>query len=136
MKRVLICEDDPMIALDLEQMVYDAGHDPVGPARTYGEAMELAETSRPGVAILDLNLADGVTGASIARALAARGTRIIVLSGVTDVLPALAGIPHTFISKPVDPHAIAAVLELEGRRDLLADVASMPVSVTPSTAAI
>ena len=116
MKRVLICEDEPLIALDLEAMVYDAGHQPVGPARTYSEALELAETSRPSVAIIDLNLADGVTGANVARALSERGTRIIVLSGVTDVLPALAGIPHVFIQKPVNPDAVVAILEIEGRR--------------------
>ena len=93
MKRVLICEDEPLIAVDLEQMVYDAGHDPVGPARSFGEALELAETWKPAAAIIDLNLADGVTGANVARTLAEQGTRIIVLSSVTDVLPTLAGIP-------------------------------------------
>ena len=118
MKRVLICEDEPLIALDLESMVYDAGHEPVGPARTYSEALELAETARPGVAIVDLNLADGVTGAGVARALAERGVRIIVLSGrCTDVIPVLAGIPHVFIQKPVNPEAVIALLELESRRD-------------------
>ncbi len=117
MKRVLICEDEPLIALDLEGMVYDAGHEPVGPARTYSEALELAETARPGVAIVDLNLADGITGAGVARALADRGVRIIVLSGVTDVIPVLAGIPHVFIQKPVNPEAIVALLEIENQRD-------------------
>ena len=137
MKRVLICEDEPLIALDLETMVYDAGHQPVGPARTYSEALELAETSRPAVAIIDLNLADGVTGANVARALSERGTRIIVLSGVTDVLPALAGIPHVFIRKPVNPDAVIAILELEGRRD--EPTVSLPaigaLILTPSVAA-
>ena len=116
MKRVLICEDEPLVALDLEQMVYDSGHVPIGPARGYGEAMELAEVSKPDVAIIDIHLADGLTGTSVARALAERGTRIIVLSSVTDVLPGLAEIPHVFITKPVDPEALVAVLQLEGER--------------------
>lgn len=115
MKRVLICEDEPMVALDLEQMIYDAGHEPVGPARTFAEALEVAETARPAVAIIDLNLADGVTGANLARILSERGIRIIILSGVTDVMPALAGIPHVFIPKPVNPDAVTAVLEIEAR---------------------
>ena len=117
MKRVLICEDEPMIAADLEQMVYDAGHHPVGPARTFSEALELAETLKPAVAIIDLNLADGVTGANVARTLAGRGTRIIILSSVMDVMPALAGIPHVFMTKPVNPDAMDAILKLDDVRE-------------------
>lgn len=115
MKRVLICEDEPLVALDLEQMVYDAGHEPVGPARTFSDALEVADGARPSVAIIDLNLADGMTGASLARLLSQRGIRIIVLSGMTDVIPVLAGIPHVFIPKPVNSEAVTAVLEIEGR---------------------
>ena len=115
MKRVLICEDEPLVALDLEQMVYDAGHEPVGPVRTFADALEVAETARPAVAIVDLNLADGATGANLARILSERGIRIIVLSGMMDVIPALAGIPHVFIPKPFNVDAVTAVLEIEGR---------------------
>lgn len=115
MKRVLICEDEPLIALDLEQIVYDVGHEPVGPVRTFSDALELAESVRPAVAIIDLNLADGTTGANLARLLHERGIRIVVLSGMTDVIPALAGIPHVFIPKPINPDAVTAVLEIEGR---------------------
>ena len=116
MKRVLICEDEPLVAIDLEQMVYDAGHLPFGPARTYGEALELAESSKSSVAIIDLHLADGVTGASVARALAERGVRIVVLSSVADVLPVHAGITQVFLTKPVNPAAVLAVLQIEGER--------------------
>lgn len=115
MKRVMICEDEPLVALDLEQMVYEAGHEPVGPVRTFSEALEVAESVRPAVAIIDLNLADGVTGANLARLLSERGIRIVVLSGMTTVIPALAGIPHVFLQKPVNPDAMTAVLEIEGR---------------------
>lgn len=115
MKRVLICEDEPLIALDLEQMVYDVGHEPLGPVRNFADALEAADSARPAVAIIDLNLADGATGANLARLLHERGIRIVVLSGMTDVIPALAGIPHVFIQKPINPDAVTAVLEIEGR---------------------
>lgn len=132
MKPVLICEDEPLAALDLEQMVYDAGHRPVGPARTYSEALELAEVMKPAIAILDLHLADGVTGAKVARALSKQGVRIVVLSGVTDVLPALAGIPHVFIPKPVDPQMVIDVLGIEAERARL-DALPVPASaLTPA----
>lgn len=134
MKRVLICEDEPLIAADLEQMVYDAGHDPAGPARTFGEALELAEIWKPAIAVIDLNLADGVTGAAVARALAERGTRIIILSSVTDVIPVLAGIPHVFMTKPVNPEAMGAILSMESKPE---PVPPAPPSelFTPSAAA-
>ena len=115
MKRVLICEDEPLNALDLEQMVYDVGHEPLGPVRNFADALEAADSARPAVAIIDLNLADGATGANLARLLHERGIRIVVLSGMTDVIPALAGIPHVFIQKPINPDAVTAVLEIEGR---------------------
>lgn len=131
MKPVLIVDDEPMVALDLEQMVYDAGLRPVGPARTFGEALELAEVTRPAIAIVDLNLADGVTGAQVARALWRQGTRIVVLSAVTDVIPALAGIPHVFITKPVDPDMVSDILAIEAKRTRL-DAIPEAAAFTPS----
>ena len=59
MKRVLICEDEPLVALDLEQMVYDAGHEPIGPVRTFSEALEVAESTRPAVARVSRGLMPG-----------------------------------------------------------------------------
>ena len=134
MKRVLICEDEPLVALDLEQMVYDAGHEPIGPVRTFSEALEVAESTRPAVAIIDLNLADGVTGAHLARLLSEREIRIIVLSGMRDVNPALAGIPHVFLHKPVNPDAMTAVLEIEGRT--IPALPPAPALGTTATAAV
>jgi DNA-binding NarL/FixJ family response regulator len=110
MTSVLICEDEALVALDLEQMVYDAGFTPLGPARNLGEALEIADAARPSIAIVDLNLADGMTGAKVATVLAKRGTRIVILSSLTDVLASLAGISHIFVAKPVDPEVMTEIL--------------------------
>lgn len=59
---VLIIEDEPMIALDLETLVESLGHDVSGIARTHTEAVAAVETRRPGLVLADIQLADGSSG--------------------------------------------------------------------------
>lgn len=59
---VLIIEDEPFIALDLQTLVEDLGHQIVGIARTHGEALELVKKARPGLILADIQLADGSSG--------------------------------------------------------------------------
>ncbi len=59
---VLIIEDEPVIALDIESLVQDLGHQVIGIARTHKEAVKLAEAKRPGLVLADIQLADGSSG--------------------------------------------------------------------------
>lgn len=59
---VLIIEDEPLIALDIEQLVTDLGHNVLGIARTHKEAVKMALTNRPGLVLADIQLADGSSG--------------------------------------------------------------------------
>lgn len=59
---VLVIEDEPIIALDLEALVKDLGHDVAGVAATRDEAVALAKASRPGLVLADVRLADGSSG--------------------------------------------------------------------------
>ncbi len=59
---VLIIEDEPLIALDLQNLVEDLGHTVVDVARTHGEAMAAIEQHRPGLILADIQLADGSSG--------------------------------------------------------------------------
>jgi DNA-directed RNA polymerase specialized sigma24 family protein len=59
---VLIIEDEPFIALDLQTLVEDLGHKVVGIARTHIEATKLSGQSRPGLILADIQLADGSSG--------------------------------------------------------------------------
>ncbi len=59
---VLIIEDEPVIALDIESLVKDLGHRVVGIARTHKEAVKIAESTRPGLVLADVQLADGSSG--------------------------------------------------------------------------
>lgn len=59
---VLIIEDEPFIALDLQTLVEDLGHRVIDVARTHGEAIEAVRTERPGLILADIQLADGSSG--------------------------------------------------------------------------
>ncbi len=60
--RVLVIEDEPIIAMDIESIVRDLGHDITGVAVTRDEAVALAMEERPGLVLADLQLADGSSG--------------------------------------------------------------------------
>jgi CheY-like chemotaxis protein len=59
---VLIIEDEPFIALDLQELVESLGHTIAGVAGTHSEAIALAKTRRPGLILADIKLADGSSG--------------------------------------------------------------------------
>ena len=59
---VLIIEDEPLIALDLQNVVEDLGHRVVEVARTHREALKAVEHHRPGLILADIQLADGSSG--------------------------------------------------------------------------
>ncbi|MGU3576881.1 response regulator [Brucellaceae bacterium C25G] len=60
--RLMIIEDEPFIAMDLEQLVESLGHQVVGIARTHAEAITLYEKEKPAMVLADIQLADGSSG--------------------------------------------------------------------------
>jgi CheY-like chemotaxis protein len=60
--RVLIIEDEWVIALDLRSLVNELGHEVVGVAPTHSKAVELAEAGDFGLVLADIQLADGSSG--------------------------------------------------------------------------
>jgi DNA-directed RNA polymerase specialized sigma24 family protein len=59
---IMIIEDEPLIALDIEQMVEDLGHRVTGIARTHAEAVDLYKRTNPKMVLADIQLADGSSG--------------------------------------------------------------------------
>lgn len=66
MLKVLIVEDDLMLADFAEEIVVEQGYEVSGIARTVAEAVALARRCRPDLVILDLRLADGGLGTEVA----------------------------------------------------------------------
>ena len=60
--RVLIIEDEPIIAMDLENLVTELGHKVVATASTKDEAVAKAKSERPGLVLADINLGEGGSG--------------------------------------------------------------------------
>ena len=79
-RRILIVEDEFLIALDLEDALGDLGCEVVGPAATVAEALRLIEMTLPSAAVLDVRLVDGST-APVAVELQRRGVPYLVLTG-------------------------------------------------------
>ena len=59
---VLIIEDETFIAMDLESLVRNLGHNVIGVARTHSDAVALAKNKKPGLILADIQLADGSSG--------------------------------------------------------------------------
>lgn len=85
MLKVLIAEDELMIADLLEDTLIMSGYEVCGIARTVDEAVVLAELHKPDLAVFDVRLAGGDRGPEIARRLSSRGTIGILYATGDDV---------------------------------------------------
>jgi len=70
--RILVVEDEILIALELESLLQDLGHDVVGIAASSEDALTLGQELKPDLAFVDIHLSDGPTGIEVARHLAAK----------------------------------------------------------------
>ncbi len=79
--RVLIVEDETLLAMLAEDVVESCGYAIVGSAATYPNAMALAAEHKSDTALVDLNLLDGLTGPEIGIALAERfGIKVLFVT--------------------------------------------------------
>lgn len=83
--RVLVVEDEFVIALDLAQQLEEAGFQVSGPASNEAKALSLIDQEPPDIALLDINLGCGTTSYGIARRLIARHIPFAFLSGYSGV---------------------------------------------------
>jgi hypothetical protein len=97
---VLIIEDEPIIAMDIEELVAGCGHRVVGVAATEADAVEIAERCRPGLILADINLGAGGDGTSAV----SRGDLRDRLSGAAaDRRGSRAGLRHHQAVRAADP---------------------------------
>ena len=111
--RVLIVEDEALIALMLADSLEDGGHDVVGPAATMAEALALCETTSPELALLDINLRDGSSGVDVARALFERwGVLSIFASGQMMEARKASDVALGYIRKPYEAQTVLRSVEV------------------------
>jgi CheY-like chemotaxis protein len=109
-KRVLVVEDEVLLALDIAQQLTDCGFDVVGPATSVAKALALIAEGGCDVAVLDVNLGDE-TAEPIAHGLRARGTPFVVLTGYSSeqLQSGFGGAP--VLSKPTSRDVLVAALQ-------------------------
>ncbi len=78
--RILIVEDEALIAMALTDCLERGGHDVMGPASTMAEALALCAMLPPDLALLDINLRDGSSGVDVACALRERWGVLSILA--------------------------------------------------------
>lgn len=114
-RRVLVVEDEPLLALYLEDLLHDLGWDSCGVACTQDQAVRLAQAHRPALAFVDIGLRGGVDGIALARELRRRfGTPVVFLSGAADahtMQRAETAEPLAFITKPYVQADLEVVLQ-------------------------
>jgi CheY-like chemotaxis protein len=109
---VLIIEDEPLIAMDIETLVQSLGHRVNAVARTHDEAMEAVERQRPGLVLADIQLADGSSGLdAVNEMLGAFSVPVVFITAYPErLLTGERPEPAFLITKPFQPETVKAVI--------------------------
>ena len=110
--KVLIIEDEPIIALDLENLITELGHRVVAIAATKDDAVAKAKSERPGLVLADINLGEGGSGIdAVSEILASFDIPVIFITAYPEKL--LTGErpePTYLIAKPFLPETVQATV--------------------------
>lgn len=109
-KRILIVEDEPLLALDLEGMIAEFMRADFVVCRLAADALHEVETKSFDFALLDIDVVDGTTF-GLAQALARRGERFAFVSGSNSREVAMGYGATDYVSKPYRSSDIRRVVE-------------------------
>jgi CheY-like chemotaxis protein len=108
--RVLIVEDELIIAMELENLLRRLGYVVLEPAPTIQRALRAVTDQQPDVAVLDMNL-QGERATPVAEALQEQGVPFVVVTGYgSERLPDRALEDAPCLHKPVDGHQLACAI--------------------------
>jgi two-component system, response regulator PdtaR len=118
--RVLIAEDDPVIAMGLAERLRSLGHEPIGPAGDGEQAIAMAQASLPDLYLFDVEM-PAVDGLAAAAQLAGEGLRrpVVVVTGVDDpglIERSIASGVSAYLTKPIDARELEAAIQLAAAR--------------------
>lgn len=109
--RVMIVEDEALLAAELEYLVAASGAEPVGHAMTSPEAVSMAERLHPDLALVDVHLGDGPSGVEAAREMTDHGDAVVLF-----ITANVKRLPEDFagacgvMSKPYSEHGVLTAL--------------------------
>lgn len=109
---IMIIEDEPLIAMDIEQLVESLGHKVVSVARTHKEAVALYEKTRPKMILADIQLADGSSGIdAVNDILADQPIPVIFITAFPErLLTGERPEPTFLVTKPFNPDMVKALI--------------------------
>lgn len=107
--RILVLEDEMLLAMDLADQLEDAGFAVVGPVPTTARALRLIEAEGCDAAVLDVNLGTE-TSEAVASVLRARGTPFVVVSGNNREHQPDIFRDAPYLSKPFRPNELMTLL--------------------------
>jgi len=109
---VIIIEDEPLIALDLVQLVNDLGHRVVRVARTAEQAIEAAHAQKPGLVLADIHLADGSSGLdAVNEILRTLSLPVVFVTAFPQrLLTGTRPEPTFLVTKPFQPQNVKAII--------------------------
>lgn len=107
--RVLVAEDEYLLAAELSSALRHAGATVVGPARDVPHALELMANCAPDCAIVDMNLA-GELGLPLTDALERAAVPYIILSGYDRAALPLRHDRAPYVEKPADPSVLVRMI--------------------------
>lgn len=109
---ILIIEDEPMIALDIEDTITSLGHRSVGIARTREEAVRIAKERHPQLVLSDIQLADGSSGIDAVNDILTRfDVPVIFITAFPErLLTGERPEPAFVITKPFPPEMVKALI--------------------------
>ena len=109
---ILIIEDEPLIAMDIEEMVESLGHRVVGTARTHAEATALFHKTRPKMVLADIQLADGSSGIdAVNEILTSTPVPVIFITAFPErLLTGERPEPAFLVTKPFNPDMVKALI--------------------------
>jgi len=109
---IMIIEDEPLIAMDIEDMVETLGHRVTGVARTHAEAIELYKKTKPKMVLADIQLADGSSGIDAVNDILKDETLpvIFITAFPERLLTGEKPEPAFLVTKPFNPDMVKALI--------------------------
>ena len=115
--RILIIEDEALVAMELRFVLEDLGHKVVGVASTSKSAQNLARENEVDLALVDIHLSDGATGIELGRRLGQEmGVSVLFMTANPGMVRQ--GVAGTIgvLSKPTDERAVQTAVDYALRR--------------------
>ncbi|MFN4067955.1 MAG: response regulator [Brevundimonas aurantiaca] len=115
--RILIIEDEALVAMELRFVLEDLGHKVVGVASTSKSAQNLARENEVDLALVDIHLSDGPTGISLGRELGQEmGVTVLFMTANPGMVREGVAGAIGVLSKPTDEQAVQTAVDYALRR--------------------